>query len=523
MFDNLTFLEGRFGMEPLFPIAKDHIHVIHNQYQGYLDPETFLLDETTWNDLDLDKIYTAMNSTYSGGGDIMLYTMLRTPCLNKHALTRRYNIMKWATTQEEEREDAIRCLYTIGKRYGETMDQALLSDRSNPLRGKRSILYVILLFLSILLAVFIPNPFFFFMIGMFLFNICRAAYLHKTLEKEINALVYVLAHMKGLHELAKLPFTGLDDVSKEFQEMSEGLSNIHSKYSLNYFEKSINAMNFIFQSESIYYDKFAALIHEKQSQIRKAIALIGTIDACIAAASYVEQKKLFTDVQLVEKGAFIDAKKMVHPLLSNPIFNDIDIHEHRMITGSNATGKSTYLKMVALNVIFAQSFHFAFASTYRASYFQIATSMSLVDDLLAHDSTFVAEVKSLMHLLSLERKDIPTLCMVDEILRGTNTQERIASSSVILKLFAQRNYLCMSATHDMELTKMLASLYKNYYFCETMKDHKMFFDYKIHEGASKTRNAIKLLALLGYKNTLTTNAQQRLQNFESSGSWEVIA
>lgn len=523
MFKSITFLNGRFGMEPLFPISKGNIQNVQQQYERYISKEQFHLDEVTWNDLDLDDIYVDMNATYSGAGDIMLYAMLRTPCVTMKDLSRRYEIMEWATTQEEEREKVIEHLYEIGKRYEDMMDQALLNDHSKVSRGKLSIILVILQFLSVILAIFMPNPFFFVAVGIILFNISRAAYIHKQLEKEVNALVYVLAHMKGLHQLANLPFTGLSDIQEEFQAVSSSLSDIRSKYSLNYFEKSINVVNFMFQTESIYYDKFAKIIHEKQNEIRQAIGLVGLIDACIAAASYVERKELNTDIKLETKGAFMDAKDMVHPLLKNPIANQVDIHENRLITGSNATGKSTYLKMIAINAIFAQSFHFVFAKTYHASLFQIATSMSLHDDLFANDSTFVAEVKSLMHLLSLEKKEIPTLCMVDEILRGTNTQERIAASSVILKLFAQRNYCCLSATHDMELTKILDSYYKNYYFTETMKNNKMLFDYKIHEGASKSRNAIKLLALLGYKNTLTTNAEQRLKNFESKGIWEVIA
>lgn len=523
MKNSLLFLEGRFGMEPLFPMKEDETIMIHHHYQTFLKPHIHTIDDITWNDLDMDRFYQQMNATYSGAGDIMLYNMLRQPCLHQTDLDERVALMNWARNEEQERDQIMPILFSGGKRYENDLEKPFLHDYSKPKRLIRSRLLVLALFLTAIIAIFLPMPFALIAGVLLIYNIFRSFILHKSIENEVDSLVYILAHVEVLHKLAKEPFTGLPDIKQELQRMSDGMHDIHMKRSLDYFEKSSSMFNFLFQTESIYYDKYAKAIYMRQEQVREIFQLVGTIDACIAAASYQDYAKANDDVILSSKGRTIDASEMIHPLLENPVANAVDIHENRLITGSNATGKSTYLKMIAINAILAQSFQFAFAKRYCASFFKIATSMTLHDDLFQNESTFVAEVKSLHALLAICHDEIPALCMVDEILRGTNTLERIAASSVILHHFANSNCICLGATHDIELTNILQSCYQNYHFTEKMEKGVMIFDYKIHRGPTTTRNAISLLQVLGYHTALVDNAKNRLLHFENTGNWEMIA
>lgn len=523
MKNKFLFLDGRFGMEPLFPIKDDEISTVHKYYRSFLDTSLHTLDDITWNDLDLDTIYRNMNATYSGAGDFMLYGMLRQPCLTNESLHQRLTVMNWARNEVEERDAVIHHLYGAGKRYEDDLEQPFQHDYSNSSRQYRSRALVYSMFISAAFAFLMPMPFAVIAGVLLIYNIFRSFILHKQLENEMDSLVYMLSHIETVHQLAAEPFTGLPGLKKHLEELSEAMHDVHARRSLDYFEKSSSTLNFLFQSESIYYDKYAKAIYERQDIVRDIFQTIGTLDACIAAASYQDYAHASDNVLLSEEGRFIDATDMIHPLLENPVSNHVDIHENRLITGSNATGKSTYLKMIAINAIFAQSFHFVFAKQYRASYFKIATSMTLHDDLFQNESTFVAEVKSLHSLLELCHDDIPALCMVDEILRGTNTLERIAASSAILHQFAQSNCICLGATHDIELTHILEKDYQNYHFTEKMEKDKMVFDYKIHRGPTSTRNAISLLKILGYQSDLIDQAKARLNHFEQQGEWETIA
>ena len=111
------------------------------------------------------------------------------------------------------------------------------------------------------------------------------------------------------------------------------------------------------------------------------------------------------------------------------------------------------------------------------------------------------------------------LCFVDEVLRGTNTVERIAASTQILKSLSQTGILCFAATHDIELTELLQEDYDNYHFEEDVRDGDVFFNYKLKQGKASTRNAIKLLELMGYDRDIIEKASRQAERFVTEGTW----
>jgi DNA mismatch repair ATPase MutS len=157
----------------------------------------------------------------------------------------------------------------------------------------------------------------------------------------------------------------------------------------------------------------------------------------------------------------------------------------------------------------AQSVHTCAAASFETGFFRVATSMALKDDLLAGDSYYMVEIKAMKRLLELgKQSETPALVFADEVLRGTNTVERIAASTQILRSLNHANSLCLAATHDIELTTLLASEYENYHFEESFIDNDIHFPYKILPGAATTRNAIKLLRVMGYDEALVKEAEK---------------
>lgn len=517
-----SFLSGRFGQEPLFEIKPDDTEVIRHHYAGFVDQEK-CLDDITWNDLDMDRVYEKINATLSGAGDIMLYAMLREPCLKEKDLKKRRDLMEWARKHEEEREEVCNILYDCGKRNKEDMELPFLENHGSLKRRRRSWILVICMYSSLMISIFFPIPMLLVTLLLFVYSTFRYFVLHKKLEYDMDPLVYLLYHIDGLHKLAKLSFDGLPEIKKQAEELSKQLQKIQKRRSIGYFENIAGMGNCFTQRESILYDTYADIIYEKQDRIREAFAFLGMLDACMSAASYQSYQKELHSVKLCEGRMDIQALDMIHPLVEHCVPNTIDIAENRLLTGSNATGKSTYLKMVMLNAILAQSFGFAFAKTYEAGFYRIASSMSIHDHLERNESTFVAELKSIQKLLTIAKSEQPSLCAIDEILRGTNTVERIAASCAILQEFTNYPCICLGATHDIELTRLLAHSYQNYHFSERMEKDKMIFDYKIHKGPTKTRNAIQLLKLFAYDDALVKRAEKRLKHFEEHGIWEVIA
>lgn len=152
----------------------------------------------------------------------------------------------------------------------------------------------------------------------------------------------------------------------------------------------------------------------------------------------------------------------------------------------------------------------------------VFSSMALKDNLLANESYFIVEIKSLRRILNSLREDIPCLCFVDEVLRGTNTVERIAASSEILYHLSRNNCICIAATHDIELASILSNYFDNYHFEERLTDNEIVFDYKIYPGKSNTRNAIKLLKLMGYDKSIVDSAEERSLKYLEEGNWSTI-
>ena len=148
--------------------------------------------------------------------------------------------------------------------------------------------------------------------------------------------------------------------------------------------------------------------------------------------------------------------------------------------------------------------------------------MALKDNILSNESYFIVEIKSLKRILDNAGKDYPILCFIDEVLRGTNTLERIAASSRILASITEKNTLCFAATHDIELTYILENLYSNYHFRERVEGSRVLFDYKLYEGRAVSRNAIKLLKLLGYSEDIITEAENAADEYLKTGEWSTI-
>ena len=105
---------------------------------------------------------------------------------------------------------------------------------------------------------------------------------------------------------------------------------------------------------------------------------------------------------------------------------------------------------------------------------------------------------------------------------GTNTLERIAASSQILNSFAKSGAMCFAATHDIELTHILEKEFSNYHFQEQVEDNLVLFDYLLYRGRAVSRNAIKLLGIMGYSQDIIDRADQAANYFLEHGEWRSI-
>ncbi len=206
-----------------------------------------------------------------------------------------------------------------------------------------------------------------------------------------------------------------------------------------------------------------------------------------------------------EKQIVFRGKKLGHPLINcdKKITNDFRFNSDEaiaIITGSNMSGKSTFIRTIGINLSLAYAGSVVNAEELSVSLFRLFTCIKVSDSVIDGISYFYAEVKRLRALLDeIEESVYPVLFLIDEIFRGTNNIERLKGSSSFIKKLAETNAIGAVATHDLELVKLSEEIsrVKNYHFREEIKEGKMIFDYKLNSGPCPTTNALKIMKLEG--------------------------
>lgn len=169
-------------------------------------------------------------------------------------------------------------------------------------------------------------------------------------------------------------------------------------------------------------------------------------------------------------------------------------------------GKSTFLRSVGVNALLAQTIGACFAERYTGSRYLVMTSIEKRDALEEGKSFYYAEAERIFRMIESVDDETPVLLLIDELLSGTNSLERESASVAILHYLSEHNALTVAATHDVTIARRLEELYAAYYFTDHATDTGLSFDYKIRPGIVKTRNAIRLLSLIGYPQEVIDSA-----------------
>jgi DNA mismatch repair ATPase MutS len=201
----------------------------------------------------------------------------------------------------------------------------------------------------------------------------------------------------------------------------------------------------------------------------------------------------------------VEAAGVYHPLISaeKVVSNDAGLTAGvTIITGSNMSGKTTFLRTVAINLALAYIGAPVCADSFSAGYMRLFTSMRVMDDVANGISTFYAEILRIKTMVEFKEKhpDEPMLCMIDEIFKGTNSADRIVGAREAVMCLAGAKSMVVVSTHDFELCSIEDREHNpavNYHFEEYYEDDKLMFDYRIRNGRCTTTNAQAILRMAG--------------------------
>jgi len=218
-----------------------------------------------------------------------------------------------------------------------------------------------------------------------------------------------------------------------------------------------------------------------------------------AIAQFADLNSSYT-FPIVQENAIFRAVKLGHPLIPVRVGNDFTL-EHlgdvALITGSNMSGKSSFLRTVGVNLCLAYAGAPVCAVSLETGLFRLFTSILVSDSLADGFSYFYAEVRRLRALLTALELDtpLPLFFLIDEIFRGTNNQERLIGSRSYVHALVGKHGIGLISTHDLELTSLPRLI--NYHFEDQVKEGQMSFDYRLRTGASPSTNALKIMRLAG--------------------------
>lgn len=207
--------------------------------------------------------------------------------------------------------------------------------------------------------------------------------------------------------------------------------------------------------------------------------------------------------EMVSENTGLVAVNMGHPLLSNSTCNDLSIEKRSgilLITGSNMSGKSTLLRTAGINLVLAYAGAPVCARSFSCSIMQIYSCMRVSDNLGENISSFYAELLRIKQIVSATKTDRKIFFLLDEIFKGTNSQDRHAGAKVLIRQLGKAGAMGMVSTHDLELGDLERESdrkIRNYHFREFYKNDEIHFDYKLRPGISTTRNAMYLIKMAG--------------------------
>ncbi len=257
-------------------------------------------------------------------------------------------------------------------------------------------------------------------------------------------------------------------------------------------------------------------LEAKEHNVRILFNYIGSIDGATSIASLRAGDVTTCVPQWMSTKKGIMGKQMYHPLIKNCVKNDLHVDGRSvLITGSNMSGKTTFLRTIAINSILAQTICTCFADKLHVPMVRQFSSIRIDDNLLEGKSYYYEEVNT-MGCLIREASSFENLFLLDEVFKGTNTVERIASAKAALSYLNKGGNIVIVSTHDLELPGMLQHEFDLYHFSETVENNQLHFDHKIKAGPLLTGNAIKILEMANYPPEIIAEARELSHTLSST-------
>ena len=487
---------------PHFPLLARYYDAVQHE------PAYQRLPDQTWADLNGESLFELLDATVSRVGQQCLYHRLRSPLADEAALREFDAAANLLAQQPVARGQALLALDQLTAPEAYYLADLLSGQPLPTLPGAGFAPLLALGLLTTLLGGFwLPVLW----VGTLAFALTNAVF-HFWQLKRIRNCVRPLLQLGRLRragqalQRAALPLRPL-------QQLAAPLARLGAiMWQVAFFQAEDNLLvldllKMLLLLDVLVYARCRVAVQQHAPAIRIIFEAVGYVDCALAVASF--RQRYATCVPHFGPAAEgIELQAGYHPLVPGCVPNDLTLAGPGvLLTGSNMAGKTTFMRTLGVSALLAQTVATCPAIAYRAPFCRVLTSLSLADSLPTGKSYYLVEAETMRQLLlACDAAPGSYLLLLDELFKGTNTQERIAANKAVLAYLQPRSWV-VAATHDGELGALLQASYVEYHFCETVTAEDWYFDYRLKAGPLTTRNAIRLLARLHYPAQVVAAAQ----------------
>ena len=481
----------------------------YHHWISNIHPDSILPEEVC-RDLNVDDLFEGLDYTTSCIGKQYLYHLL---CMDKVSDVKSHEaLIQTFTEKPEVRQKLIQTLKPLGNPDAYTIASLLAEDKHEYSSRYLMILQVCrwlpLLFTGL---IFIfpssPLPFLFLLVAYIGNGIIHFREKNKQLK-----YFFSIPQLSRLLQIA-------EKLTKEniFLEVDKGIIPTVSR--LNRLKRKLKAfrfglklegdgaalaylftefLNIFFLTASLNIITSIIALSDKKEDIAHIFRFVGMLDVLCSVSVLREQLPYWCHPVFVS-GKGLHTQDIYHPLIKGCVANDLSLsNKSALIIGSNMSGKTSFIRTIAINLMTAKALNTCFAHRYETDLsFRLYSVIHTEDDLLEGKSYFFKEAENVKNALQ-QGESGNCLLIFDELFKGTNTIERIAINAATFSKLADAGNIVLASTHDLELAEILKDKYDLYHFCETVTNDKLSFDYTLKPGVVKEGNAIRILELCGY-------------------------
>ena len=480
------------------------------------------IDDWTWRDLDLDALCARIDRTFTTLGELSLYAMLRTPEVNGSVLAGRARVIHWLQENDTPREDIQVELLRLGKtrRFRiEDLWSDLLEIRK-PVRTAARILSTCAA-LSIVLLLVLQAPLALMATSCLLaVNFVLTSWFRWLVYWHTGGVLYASAAIAAAARIGRLQGAAANEFTARLAVLAKALSSVSQKARfIERFDRASTELADLVQDyarglfllDILDYFELIRRVRAYRTELTELLTRLGELDALQSVASFRIRLGVYCEPALSPQDGRLELSGFHHPLIPESVGNSFALCDRSaFITGSNTSGKSTFLRAIGLNAVMAQTLYTVCATSYSGPFLRIMSSIENMDSLLESKSLYQAEAERLLQIIREADKAgaTPLLCLLDEPLKGTNTQESISAGIEVLNYLAKRPVQIVVASHHVQVARELDA-YDVYHFPDPLPENPQKRNYCITPGLNYERNGIKLLAQLGFPPEIVQAALER--------------